>query len=340
MTDNQPDLWILYRRMLTARLFEEAVGKLWQQGRISGEMHLGTGEEAIAAGVVDHLTDNDALALDHRGTAPYLLFGGDPVKLLREFLGHPKGLCRGMGGHMHLFDPDKLTASSGIVGAAGPAAAGFALAAKHLRPDNIAVAIFGEGAMNQGALMESMNLAAAWRLPALFVCKDSQWAITTLSATVTGGALTDRAKGLGLKTFAANGSDVEAVWRAAGSAVNRVRGRSKPAFLYLTCSHLEGHFLGDALLKIARHPGKEMKEIAGPLIKSVTRIKGAGLSKRAASLSMVTNLIGKTTREQIFKPHDPIKIVRKKLKKRPTRLEVLETEVTQEINKVVAEALA
>ncbi|MFQ6115354.1 MAG: thiamine pyrophosphate-dependent enzyme [bacterium] len=190
----QPDLWSLYRQMLRSRLFEEAVIQLWDEGKISGEMHLGIGEEAIAAGVVAHLRDEDALALDHRGTPPLLMRGIDPVVLLREFLGRSDGLCAGMGGHMHLFSPQHLTVSSAIVGVSGPAAVGFALAAQPLRPGTLAVAFFGEGAMNQGMLMESMNLAVVWKLSVLFVCKDNEWAITTRSPSVTGGKLVDRAK--------------------------------------------------------------------------------------------------------------------------------------------------
>lgn len=166
------DLWSLYALMLKARLFEEATAKLWHEGMISGEMHLGTGEEAIIAGIVSHLKEGDAMALDHRGTAALLMRGVEPVLLLREFLGCKDGLCGGMGGHMHLFSKEHLAASSGIVGAEGPAAVGFALAAQYLRPGAIAVAFFGDGAMNQGMLMESMNLASVWKLPVLFVCKD------------------------------------------------------------------------------------------------------------------------------------------------------------------------
>jgi TPP-dependent pyruvate/acetoin dehydrogenase alpha subunit len=158
--------------MLKSRLFEEAVAKLWHDGLISGEMHLGTGEEAVVAGVVSQLREGDAMALDHRGSAALIMRGLDPVLIIRELLGCPDGLCGGMGGHMHLFSREYLAASSGIVGAAGPAAAGFALAANRLRPGSIAVAFFGEGSMNQGMLMESMNLASAWNLPVLFVCKD------------------------------------------------------------------------------------------------------------------------------------------------------------------------
>ncbi|MDO8943117.1 MAG: thiamine pyrophosphate-dependent enzyme, partial [Desulfobacterales bacterium] len=107
------DLWSLYALMKKSRLFEERVAKLWQDGLISGEMHLGTGEEAILAGVVSQLLPGDAMAVDHRGSAAFLMRGVDPVLLLREILGRPGGLSGGKGGHMHLFSKDHLAASSG-----------------------------------------------------------------------------------------------------------------------------------------------------------------------------------------------------------------------------------
>ena len=113
------DLWALYRMMLKSRLFEEAVGKLWQEGLISGEMHLGTGEEGIVAGVLAHVREGDALALDHRGSAALLLRGVDPVLDAARDAGSRDGLCGGMGGHMHLFSKEHLAATTGIVGAGG-----------------------------------------------------------------------------------------------------------------------------------------------------------------------------------------------------------------------------
>ena len=219
----EPDIWSLYRLMLKSRLFEEAVIQIWNEGKISGEMHLGIGEEAIAAGICAQLKEGDAMALDHRGTPPLIMRGVEPVTLLREFLGHPDGLCAGMGGHMHLFCREHLIASSGIVGASGPAAVGFALAAQHLRPATLSVAFFGEGAMNQGMLMESLNLAVIWNLPVLFVCKDDEWAITTLSRSVTGGNLVARASGFGMHGLEVDGCDVTEVWHAAHEAIERAR---------------------------------------------------------------------------------------------------------------------
>ena len=153
------DLWKLYRMMLKLRRVEERVKSLWEAGLISGEMHLGTGEEAVIVGIVDHLLEGDALALDHRSTPALIARGVDPVLIFKELLGKSDGLCGGRGGHMHLFSPKHLAASSGIVGSAGPLAVGFALAEQLLRPKSITVAFFGEGALNQGMLLESLNLA-------------------------------------------------------------------------------------------------------------------------------------------------------------------------------------
>jgi TPP-dependent pyruvate/acetoin dehydrogenase alpha subunit len=147
MHSEQIDIWHLYHQMYRSRIFEEAIARLWSEGLISGEMHLGIGEEAICAGVAAHLQDGDAVALDHRGTPPLVLRGTDLQPILYELLGSDKGLCAGHGGHMHLYDKERLMASSGIVGSSGPAAAGFALAAKYLRQGKIAVAYFGEGAL-------------------------------------------------------------------------------------------------------------------------------------------------------------------------------------------------
>jgi TPP-dependent pyruvate/acetoin dehydrogenase alpha subunit len=130
----QPDVWSLYESMLRSRSFEEAVTQLWKEGFISGEIHLGTGEEAIVAGILAHLQDGDAMALDHRGTPPLIMRGVDPGLTTRELLGHQDGLCGGQGGHMHRFSKEHLAASSGIVGASGPTAAGFGFAAQTTIP--------------------------------------------------------------------------------------------------------------------------------------------------------------------------------------------------------------
>jgi acetoin:2,6-dichlorophenolindophenol oxidoreductase subunit alpha len=336
-----PDLWALYAVMLKSRLLEEAIANLWHDGLISGEMHLGTGEEAIIAGVVPQLREGDAMAVDHRGTAAFVMRGVDPVLIVREMLGRPDGLCSGMGGHMHLFAKEQLAASSGIVGAGGPTAAGFALAAQALRPGTIAVAFFGEGAMNQGMLMESLNLASIWNLPALFVCKDDGWAITTRSERVTGGELDDRARGLGVPAVGVDGCDVAEVWEAAESAIERARSGQGPTFLHARCMHLEGHFLGFQLLRMMRNPLREMPGIAAPLTRSFLRRGGAAWRERVAGLKQVLGAgpaIQRDPRRDLA--NDPVGRARSTLRSDPARLQEVEDKVKEEISRVIASALA
>lgn len=332
-----PDHWQLYERMLRSRFFEDAVETLWHQGRISGEMHLGTGEEAVAAGVVTQLGDGDAMALDHRGTPPLLMRGVDPAALLKEYLGRSDGLCGGCGGHMHLFSREILTASSGIVGSSGPAAAGFALAARHLRPRSIAVAFFGEGAMNQGMLMESMNLAAAWTLPVLFVCKDDRWSITTQSESMTGGTMEERVRGLGLRHFTCDGRDVLDCARRAGEAVAHVRSGDGPAFLHAPCVHLEGHFLGYQLLRLARDPLQEMPAVAGGLTRALFSRGGARGGARLAGLGSVMQVMRQTLRDpRRADTNDPVRRSRKTLEAEDAvRLDDLETTVHEDVSACV-----
>jgi pyruvate dehydrogenase E1 component alpha subunit len=326
--------------MLKSRLFEEAIAKLWHDGLISGEMHLGTGEEAIIAGVVVHLREGDAMALDHRSSAALLMRGVNPILILRELLGRPDGLCGGMGGHMHLFSKEHLAASSGIVGAEGPTAAGFALSAQYLRPGAVVVAFFGEGAMNQGMLVESMNLACVWNLPVLFVCKDDGWAITTQSAKVTGGNLNERARGLGIPAVEADGLDVSVLSEAAHGAIDRARSGQGPTFLHAHCVHLQGHFLGFQLIRFVRDPLREMPDIAIPLTQSFVRLGGATLRERIAGLKSVIAAVLSTVRDPRRDPtNDPVPRARATLQSDPARLQELEEQIEKEISRILSSAL-
>jgi len=261
----------------------------------------------------------------------------DPASTLRELLGQPDGLCGGMGGHMHLFSKEHLAASSGIVGAEGPAAAGFALAATFLRPGCIAVAFFGEAAMNQGMLMESMNLASAWHLPVLFVCKDDSWGITTPASDSTGGNLLERARGLGLTAVDVDGSDVSAVWQAAQGAIDRLRSGQGPVFLHATCVHLEGHFLGFQLIRMQRDPRHEMLPIVGQLTRAFLHPRGAALGERIAGLKTVLGAVPAMAGDPRRDPaRDPIQRARATLLSDPPRLQTLEDQVKLEIETLLA----
>jgi TPP-dependent pyruvate/acetoin dehydrogenase alpha subunit len=280
------------------------------------------------------------MALDHRGTSAMLMRGIDPGLLLREVLGHPDGLCGGKGGHMHLFSKDHLSASSGIVGAAGPAAVGFALAAQYLRPGAVAVAFFGDGSMNQGMLMESLNLAAVWDLPVLFVCKDDGWAITTQPGDSTGGNMGERVRGLGVHYLEVDGLDVDQVWQVANQAIERLRMGEGPAFLHARCVHFEGHFLGLPLLRMIRNPLRELPGIVAPLIRSFLHPGGGRLRERIAGLRVVVSAIVATIRDpRRHAANDPLARARALLISDPERLQALENNIEKEITAVLESAL-
>lgn len=330
----------LYEGMYRARAFELAQAELWRRGLISGELHLGTGEEAIAAGVTAHVKQGDGVAVDHRGTPVFALLGVDLVSMLKEVLGREDGLCGGRGGHMHLFSVEHLAASSGIVGAAPPLAAGFALAAKRLRPGSVGVAFFGEGAANEGMVMEAWNLAAAWSLPAIFVCKDNSWSITTMSSSVTGGDLSRRAESFGLRVHEADGLDAMAVWRTAGDAFEAARRGEGPQFLRFTCSRIDGHFLGDPLVRVARRPLSEGAETLRKSVSAALSRRGGGVVERAAGLVNMMKTLKEARKVLSGAKEDPVARGRAGLKMREDELARIEEEIDRGTAEAVEKALA
>jgi acetoin:2,6-dichlorophenolindophenol oxidoreductase subunit alpha len=323
----------LFRQIARARAFEDAVGVLWRVGRISGEMHLGTGEEGVAAGVVACLREGDAVALDHRPTPVLTALGVDLVAMLREMLGREDGLQRGRAGHMHLMSRAHLAASSGIVGSSAPLGAGFALSARTLRPGAVAVAFFGDGAANQGMVLETLNLAAAWSLPLLLVCKDNAWAITTRTGTVTGGDLVKRAAAFELETADVDGADACAVRDAAAAAIERARRGKGPAFLRARVSRLDGHFLGDPLLRTARAPTTEGRQLLAAVTLASLARGGAGLEARARSVLRLMGLIGHARRQDRDTARDPLERARRAV--RAEEAARLEDEALAEVARAV-----
>jgi pyruvate dehydrogenase E1 component alpha subunit len=239
--------------------------------------------------------------------------GLDLESLLLEMLGDERGLCHGRAGHMHFLAPEQLAAGTGIVGATAPLACGFALAAKQLRPGAVAVALFGDGAANQGALLEALNLAAAWKLPVVFVCKDNRWAITTRARTVTGGNLLLRARGFGLKAKRTNGFRAEAVWSAAGEAIARARDGKGPTFLQARCPRPEGHFLGDPLVRLVRQPRSEGDAMRPDVIAGLTARPGAPKRARARALARTSHAVAQLGLGQLRPRRDPLVRMRRRL---------------------------
>jgi pyruvate dehydrogenase E1 component alpha subunit len=247
----------LYRLMMLSRTFEDAIVREYHAdkkpafdigaGLLPGEMHLSSGQEPVAAGVCAHLRRTDAVTATHRPHHVAIAHGVDLDRMAAEIFGRETGLGRGRGGHMHLFDPSTHFSCSGIIAEGLPPALGQAFAFKRAGTDSIAVAITGEGAANQGAFHESLNLAALWRLPVVFVVEDNDWAISVprnASTAVTSNAV--RAAAYGMPGTRIEDNDVEAVYTAAGEAVARARAGEGPSLLEVHTLRMLGHFEGDA----------------------------------------------------------------------------------------------
>ena len=298
--------------MCRIRHVEQAAQQLWERGLVSGELHPGVGEEAVAAGVLAHLRDGDALSLDYRSTPPLVARGIELAPFLLELVGDPGGVCGGRAGHMHVMSEPLRAATSGIVGAPGPLACGFALAARRRRHDDVAVAFFGDGAVNEGMLMESLNLAVVWRLPVVFVCKDNGWAVTTRSSRLTGGGLRRRAAGFGLPVVRVDGRDVVAVERGARHAVARARAGGGPTFLLARCRRPQGHMAGDPLRRVTQAVGA-MREQVGPLLAATRARPGAPPLQRARALAAISSSLLRVSLDARGTRSDPVARLRNRL---------------------------
>jgi len=246
-SNSAPDLGLaLYRQMATIRAFEERVRSLSAAGQVPGLTHLYSGQEAVAVGVSAALQSDDVIASHHRGHGHCLARGGDPLRLMAEILGRTSGYGLGRGGSMHILDPaTRNLGTNGIVGGGVPLATGAALTAKTVRAAWIAVAFFGDGAMNQGIVFECMNMAALWKLPVLYVCENNHYGEFTRIDDVTAGTLAGRAAVFGIPVAEIDGMDVLAVYAAAGDAVARAREGEGPTLIVCDTWRFSGHHAGD-----------------------------------------------------------------------------------------------
>jgi len=246
----------MYVDMVTARHYEERLQEEYLEGKqpafdisagpIPGELHLAAGHEASGAGVCQHLRDDDAVTAPHRPHHVAIAKGVDLKRMTAEIFGRETGLGKGKGGHMHLFDPDVNFACSGIIAQGCPPAAGAALAAKKRNTDSVAVAFLGEGAIDQGGFLESLNFAAVRDLPVVFVIEDNDWAISMPKDRVTdveNGSR--RAGGFDMPGVRVDHDDAVAIYEAAGEAIGRARDRNGPTLLEVQVHRRMGHFMGD-----------------------------------------------------------------------------------------------
>ena len=247
----------LYRMMLRIRAFEDAAEAASQGGvaawgqststmaaKVRGPLHLSTGQEAVAAGVCANLRSTDLITSTHRGHGHTLAKGADPYRMMAELFGRADGYNQGKGGSMHIADFSVgMLGSNGVVAAGMPIAVGAAHAIK-LRPgdERVVVCFFGDGAINRGPFLETLNWAKVYHLPVLFVCEDNAYAATTLSSAVTAGTgVCERARGIGIDFQSIDGNDVEAVDQASAQLLGAIRQGDGPLLLHAKTYRFKGH---------------------------------------------------------------------------------------------------
>jgi TPP-dependent pyruvate/acetoin dehydrogenase alpha subunit len=243
MTRRNDDLSDLYRQMRRIRSFEDRVGELYLRGGSAGSMlHLSIGEESAAVGVAAAMRAGDTFTTHHRGHGIFLARGAGPDRMMAEIAGKEAGYCRGKGGSMHIADMSLgHLGANAIVGGGIPAVVGAALVARRRGTGAVSVAFFGDGAMQQGILYESMNMAALWDLPAVFVCVNNQWGMgTRIDQATRATALHERPRAFGLNAETVDGLDVRAVCTAADRILGAARA-GKPGFLAVDCYRFYGH---------------------------------------------------------------------------------------------------
>jgi TPP-dependent pyruvate/acetoin dehydrogenase alpha subunit len=232
----------LYERMLLIRRIEEKLSVDSAAGVLPGAVHLYIGQEAVAAGVCLQLRETDWITSTHRGHGHFLAKGGDPNAMMAEIWGKRTGICKGMGGSMHVADVSKgILGANGIVGGGFAIANGAAFGAKLRGDGRVVVCFFGDGASNQGVFMECLNVSTLWKLPIVFVCEHNHFSEFTRAEQVTAGKIVDRARAFAIHCAVVDGNDVAAVWKATNEAVAVARRGDGPCFIEAETYRMKGH---------------------------------------------------------------------------------------------------
>ena len=237
---------LLYLMVLT-RAFEENAEEMYALGKVHGTMHLSIGQEAIAAGASSAISNEDYLLNTHRGHGHFLAWGGDLSRMMAEFLGKEAGYCRGRGGSMHIADVDSNNlGANGIVGGNLPIAVGVGLSIKQRKTKQVALTLFGDGAANEGAFHESLNMASIWDLPVIYLCENNLYAMSTsFDYAFKVEEISKRALAYGMKGITIDGNDVFAVHKAVREAAQRARAGDGPTLIEAITYRWRGHSKSD-----------------------------------------------------------------------------------------------
>jgi pyruvate dehydrogenase E1 component alpha subunit len=271
--------------MYRIRRVEERLAEVQAAGDLPGPVHLYIGQEAIAVGVCAHLSDQDWIASTHRGHGHFLAKSDEIQKLVAEVYGRSTGVCGGKGGSMHVADVSKgILGANGIVGGGIALAAGAALSAQTRGTRNVAVVFFGDGAANQGVLLEALNVAALWKLPLILVCENNGFSEFSPTATVTAGEIWNRATPFGVPGRHVDGNDVREVWSAAGEAIDRARNGNGATLLEMRTYRLRGHVEAEkSFLSKSYRSDAEVEERREhePLRLALEALRNAGVTEEA-----------------------------------------------------------
>ncbi|MBM3947986.1 MAG: thiamine pyrophosphate-dependent dehydrogenase E1 component subunit alpha [SAR202 cluster bacterium] len=238
-------IW-MYETMVLIRRFEEQARREQDSGRLRGT-HSAIGQEAVPVGICAHLRDDDFVLGNHRSHHHCIAKGVDVNEMMAELLGKVTGTNRGKGGTMHIADMNKgMLGANGVVGSNIPVATGVGLSARVRKTDQVSVVFFGDGAAQQGSLHESLNLAAIWKLPVLFVCENNRYAESTpFEYSVAGGSVANRAAGYGIPGVTVDGQSVLDMYEVGGEAVRRARAGEGPTLIEAQTYRYFGHYGAD-----------------------------------------------------------------------------------------------
>ncbi len=267
---NTEDYLRMYRQMVRIRTFEDNANQLYLSAKMPGLTHMYSGEEAVAVGICEALTDDDRITSTHRGHGHCVAKGAEFKEMFCELLGKEEGYCRGKGGSMHIADQSHGNlGANAIVGGSMGIATGSALRAKLSGSDDVTVCFFGDGATAQGLMYEVMNMAALWRLPVIYACENNGYSEYTRTEEIAAGAILARAEAFGIEAHQVDGQDVLAVNALTRRLVERARKGEGPFFMELMTYRYHGHHVGDINREYYRskEEEKDWKENRDPIIR-------------------------------------------------------------------------
>jgi acetoin:2,6-dichlorophenolindophenol oxidoreductase subunit alpha len=297
----------LLQDMNTIRAFEERAEQLYSLGKVHGTMHLSIGQEATAVGASNALEEGDYLLNHHRGHGHCLAWGSNPDRMMAEFMGKETGYCRGRGGSMHIADVESNNlGANGIVAGGVPIAAGVGLSIKMRKTSQVCLVIFGDGAANEGAFHESLNMASIWNLPVIYLCENNQYAMSMpVEKAFNIENISQRAQAYNIPGVTVDGNDPLAVYLAIHDAAARARRGEGPSLIEAKTYRYKGHSKSDKQAYRTRDEVNEWIDERDPIMRFSSLLVTAGIVNEAEAQGMRDNAIAIIDRSVEFSEASP-----------------------------------